>query len=326
MGPADTNELHYDAPSGCPDKTALLRAIHDRAPQGYPSADNRAFHVRIERAGDELHGRLEIERNGHVLSVREIRDTTCEVVTTAVAVFIALALDPATESPTTEEPEPPEQTVPTPAPPPSPPPPNPCESSPTRDRCQAGIGDAGSPLSSVFHPSPALGGRVHAGGITRFAPGALLAPELRLSWGWSQLTESPPRGGGQVSFPDGSGYEACVLFGLAPLVAAPCVGFEAGQLGATTRNLPHAGGTNESWYAPTAIVRPGWFLADWLSLEAEVGVLFPMTRASSSSPTRNGPCIASRRSRSAPQLGFEFGLLCPEFSLFLACNQKYFRE
>ena len=27
-------------------------------------------------------------------------------------------------------------------------------------------------------------------------------------------------------------------------------------------------------------VRPGWFLADWISLEADVGALLPLTRAS----------------------------------------------
>ena len=282
-------DLRYDAPAECPARSDVVRAIHDRAPRGFLAADDRSFHVHIERTDDAYRGRLQIERGGRVLSVREIRDATCEVVTTAVAVFVAIALDPAEASSS----EPPSPDVPSPSPAPEQPsaavngkqnkPARPVPRAPaaaTAERPMAGwYWGAGLGVSSVFHPSAALGARVHAE-ITRFAPGALLAPELRLSWGWTQLTETPPRGGeAQFRFQTAR-VEACALFQRAAISLAPCAGFEAGLLSATTRDLPRAGGTTEPWYAPMAAIRAGWFLVEWLSLEGDLGILLPLTRAS----------------------------------------------
>ncbi|MBX3200422.1 MAG: hypothetical protein KF894_19955 [Labilithrix sp.] len=271
-------DLRYEPPEGCPAREELRRAIHDRSPHGFPSADDRSFRVRIEQADGDYHGRLEIERQGRTLSVREIRGPTCDVVSTAIAVFVAIALDPAelaadVEPPSTSPPAAPAPEVPRDASPRSPTAGSVALPSP---RWHLGTGmNAGA----VLHPSAAWGGRVHAE-ITRLAAGAFLAPELRLSWGWSEFAESPPRGG-EASFRfQTARAEACALHERAPLVASACGGFEAGRLSATTRNLPRAGGTSEAWYAPTAIVRPGWFLVDWLSLEAELGVLVPLTQAS----------------------------------------------
>ena len=279
-------DLRYDAPGDCPSRSDVVRAIHDRAPRGFPAADDRSFHVRIEHADDEYHARLDIERNGHVVSVREIHDAACEVVTTAIAVFVAIALDPAEASST----EPPSPELPSPQAASHPPnenvkadetprgPPVPATTSAARPMAGWYWG-AGLGASSVFHPSAALGARVHAE-VTRLAPAALLAPELRLSWGWTQLTERPPRGGeAQLRFQTARA-EACASLHRQPFSLAPCAGFEVGLLSATTRDLPRAGGTTEPWYAPMAAVRAGWFLAEWLSLEADGGVLFPLTRGS----------------------------------------------
>ena len=278
-------DLRYEPPEGCPGREELTRAIHDRAPHGFPSADDRSFRVRIERANSDYQGRLEIERKGRTVSVREIRGSTCDVVSTAIAVFVAIALDPAELSADAE--------------PPAPAPPRPPEremqrvtqrekeAEPPRVRAAASAEPpqprwhlgTGMNAGAVIQSSAAWGGRVHAA-IARFAAGARLAPELRLSWGWSEFAEAPPRGG-EASFRfQTARAEACALLERAPLVASACGGFEAGRLSATTRNLPRAGGTKEAWYAPTAIVRPGWLLVDWLSLEAELGVLFPLSRAS----------------------------------------------
>lgn len=277
-------DLRYEAPGDCPARDDVVRAIHDRAPRGFLSADDRSFYVHIERADEGYRGRLEIQRGGHLLSAREIRDAACEVVTTAVAVFVAIALDPAETSST----EPPAREVPGPRPavhrtkrkggPPRPAPPAPA-AFPTGRPMAGWYWGAGLGVSSVFRPSVALGARVHAA-VARYAPGALLAPELRVSWGWTQLTESPPRGGeAQLRFQTARA-EACASFHRAAISLAPCAGFEAGVLGATTRNLPRAGGTKEPWYAPMVAVRAGWFLVEWLSVEADLGVLFPLTRAS----------------------------------------------
>ncbi len=277
----DAIDLRYEAPPGCPDRSELMRAIHDRAPREFLSTDDRSFRVRIERGAVEYHGRLEIARNGRVLSVREIRDATCPVVSTALAVFVAIALDPAEAS---DAVEPPSDAVTDPAP-------RPTTMAPAGHAPGAPASSAvppsmagwqwasGGNVGAVFHPSAAWGARVYAA-VTRFGAGARLAPELRLSWGFAEFTESPPRAGEAKFRFQTARAETCALLERAPLVAAACAGFEAGVLSATTRNLPRAGGTNEAFYAPTAILRPGWFVTDWLSLEGDIGVLFPLTRAS----------------------------------------------
>ena len=273
----DAIDLHYEAPPDCPDQGTLLRAIHDRAPHGFLSADDRSFRVRIERGDADYRGRLEIARSGQMLSVREIHDATCSVVTTALAVFVAIALDPTERSEGVEP-----LSAGTASAPPPPPPKGPPPAAPTPAQQPAGgwYWGSGVNVGSVFHPTPAWGGRVHAE-LTRIAGGgALLAPELRLSWGWVGFGESPPRGGEATFRFQTARAEACTLLLHAPAVAAACAGFEAGVLSATTRDLPRAGGTKEAWYAPTVILRPGWHVTDWVSLEAELGVLFPLTRAS----------------------------------------------
>jgi hypothetical protein len=274
--PEETIDLRYDASPGCPSRDELLRAIHSRAPRGLSAADDRSFRVRIEHDEADYHGRLEVERKGRVLSVREIRGETCEVVSTALAVFVAIALDPAEllgpvePSASTATPAAPPPKVATPPTPPAGAMPRPA---PPAARWHWG---AGLDLRSVLHPSVAWGGRVE-GAIARFAPGAHLAPELRLSWGWADFSETPARGG-EASFRFHTGrVEACGQLERAPLALAGCAGFEAGRLTATTRGLPRSGGTTEGWYAPTVTLRPGWFLAEALALEAELGVLVPLT-------------------------------------------------
>ncbi len=277
---SDAIDLRYEAPSECPDRSDLLRAIRDRAPRGFLSTDDRSFRVHIERASDEYQARLEIERKGRVLSVREIRDPACNVVTTAVAVFVAIALDPAEATSDEEQASPPPRVLDV----------SPTEKTKAPERTVSALNHpelpsggwywgSGLDASAVFHPAMALGARVHAE-IARLVPGALFAPELRLSWGWNELGESPPRGGEATFRFQTARAEACALYQRPPYLVAPCAGFEVGFLSATTRGLPRAGGTTEPWYAPTFAVRPGWFLTDWFSLEADVGVLVPLTQAS----------------------------------------------
>jgi hypothetical protein len=278
QSPGEAIRLDYEASPGCPERSELLTAIHDRARRGWSAADDRSFRVRIDGADGGYRGRLEISRKGRVLSVREIRGSTCEVVGTAMAMFVAIALDPAQRS-ASSEPPPDEAATPT----------SPPRTITPAPRTQAAVlvqrptpgwyWGTGLDVASVLHPSVAWGGRVHAA-LVRFAAGALLAPELRLSWGWADFAESPARGGEATFRFETARAEGCALIGRAPLVVSGCAGFEVGLLRATTRDLPRAGGTADPWYAPMATVRPGWFLSDWFSLEAELGVLFPLTRGS----------------------------------------------
>lgn len=265
-------DLRYEAPTGCPGRDEVLRAIQARAPRTLPSADDRSFRVHIERvASGDYRGRLEVARHGRVLSVREIREETCEFVSTAIAMFVALALAPGATDEDADAVSPAPSTRA--GPPDSSPPPRAVNAvMPARWFWGNGLA-----LASVMHPSIGWGGRVSAE-IVRFEPQAQVGPALRVSWGWSDFSERP-EGGGEVAFRFRTArVDGCALLDRPPLTAAGCAGFEAGTLDALTRRLTRADATSASWYAPVAAVRPGWRVVEWMSLEAEVGVLFPLTR------------------------------------------------
>lgn len=271
----DELDLRYDAPSECPGRDVLLSAIRERAPQGWSSADDRSFRVVVERVDGAYRGRLDVERKGALLSTREIGGPTCSVVSTALAVFVAIALDPAER----EQELAAEPAVVAEAPPPkAKPSPVTATRFPRRETPHWYLG-TGVNADALFHPSSAWGARVHAE-VARLSPGTLLAPELRVSWGFAELVDHPPHGGEATVRFETIRPEACALLEHVPLTVSACAGFDLGWLRATTRDLPRAGGTTVAWSAPTATLRPGWFLLDWLSLEAEIGVLFPLTRAS----------------------------------------------
>lgn len=281
-------DLRYDAPPECPGRDALLSAIRERAPQGWSSADDRSFRVLVEPVDGAYRGRLDVERKGALLSTREIGGPTCSVVSTALAVFVAIALDPAEREQEVVGKAPVPEPPPPPPPPPLPPPPPAQQTKPSPVVVTAvpprrvkphWYWGTGVNADGLFHPSSAWGARVHAE-ITRLGPGTRLAPELRVSWGFAELVDHPPHGGEATVRFETIRPEACAVVEHVPLTAAACAGFDLGWLRATTRDLPKAGGTTVAWAAPTATLRPGWFLVDWLSLEAEIGVLFPLTRAS----------------------------------------------
>ncbi|AKU94851.1 hypothetical protein AKJ09_01515 [Labilithrix luteola] len=239
-------DLRYHAPSECPRRDVLLSAIRERAPRGWSAADDRSFDVRIERVAGGYRGRLDVERKGTRLSTREIGGPTCDVVSTALAVFVAIALDPA-ERQREEEAPPSSAVVETPpvveAPPtsrrPAPLPVTaPAVGGGPRQHWYWGSGVS---ANAIFNPSSAWGARVHAE-VARLGPGTRLAPELRVSWGFAELVDRPPHGGVATVRFETFRPEACALIERVPLTVGACAGLDLGWLRATTRDLPRAGG------------------------------------------------------------------------------------
>lgn len=282
-------DLTYEAPAECPPRSDLLGELQRRVdPSWRTGLDRRSFVVRIERLPQgTFAGRLGVARASGTTQTREFRADTCRAVSTALVVFIAIALDPANAEPEAEPPP-----TPPPPPPPAPPPPATTPQAPSKPpRREPPPRARARPLPSAWvwssavsgaylrAPGGALGARIDAQ-LARSISGSRIAPALRLSWGFADLEELP-RDGGRASFRFQTlRASACAVVSLAPtpLTVAPCAGIDAGALDATSDDLPQVGHASAAWYAAAGAVRLSWAVLPWLSLEGEVGFLAPFTR------------------------------------------------
>jgi hypothetical protein len=89
--------LTFAAPPACPDEqafTAELRARTSRARLAWPGEPARTFRVTITRNQGATLGNLTIEETGGSSAVREVTGKTCPEVVSALALVMALAIDP----------------------------------------------------------------------------------------------------------------------------------------------------------------------------------------------------------------------------------------
>ncbi|MDF2694282.1 MAG: hypothetical protein K0S65_2665, partial [Labilithrix sp.] len=275
-------DLVYTAPSECPSRAELERQVHARVPATWlTGADTRRFEVHIVRDEQGYTGRLDVRGPGHEPNVREIRAATCQAVSTSVAVFLAIALDPSNEDEDLAESSESEET--TPSIPEG-------ATSPKRRRKSgpkpsAPLQPAHWTWSSGFHvthlraPAPAWGGRVHAE-LARVPARSFVAPAARLSWGWADFSLFPNRAGEAKFRLRSARAEGCARFMFAPFAVAPCLAFDVGELAATAPELPRGGHATTVWVAAGATLRGTWSPVRWLSVEADVGFLAPFGRTS----------------------------------------------
>ena len=115
--------LQYEAPSGCPDEQAFYAAIEARTALVRPAREGetaRVFRVRVtvDRSGSV--GELRAVEEGRDTTGRRVEAPTCDEVVQALALTVALSIDPmASIAPTRPPPAPPASSS---APPPPPPP------------------------------------------------------------------------------------------------------------------------------------------------------------------------------------------------------------
>jgi hypothetical protein len=295
-GAAARLHLRYAAARGCPSREDFLVALESRIQTSWVDrADTRSFDVRVVQRPDRGYtGRLEIHRPDRTSSVREIHDASCRAVTTSLAVFIAIAVDPASEpsgasgasgaeSPETaqpeEEPQPKDELASVPALP----------TAPVVTRLHAPAYEAapaertlwtwstGYALGHLHAPSAGWGGRLHSE-VARGDERGHFIPALRASWGWSDFSTLPALAGKARFRLKSARLEGCVRFGLPPFVAATCAGVDVGTLTATTPELPPFLPVTTQWWAATGMLRAAWLMAPWLALELSAGVLAPFER------------------------------------------------
>jgi hypothetical protein len=84
-------ELRYDAPAGCPERSAFEAEILERTPNvrlGAPA--HRVFAVAIEPTADGFRGALVVDQ----VADKELAARSCDDLATALALVTALAIDP----------------------------------------------------------------------------------------------------------------------------------------------------------------------------------------------------------------------------------------
>jgi len=85
--------VSWSAPAGCPSEQALLRALRDELSAAPPTGlAELSVAVAITRRDGEFVLKLGVER-GSALSVREVRDRSCEGVILAAALTLAMAVE-----------------------------------------------------------------------------------------------------------------------------------------------------------------------------------------------------------------------------------------
>ncbi|MDF2695501.1 MAG: hypothetical protein K0S65_3884, partial [Labilithrix sp.] len=249
-------DLVYEAPPQCPARREVLDELRTRADPSWRAdfdrqRERRSFNMRIERRKDgTFSGRLEVTRPGHAPTLKEFQAGTCRAVSSALNLFIAIALDPTTsddDAPATESRMPgPVATEPMPppdahAPSPARPPPS-VPAARTRPRRSAWVLSSELGFAYVRAPRDAWGARV-SGQVARVVDGARVAPAFRLSWGFADFEELPPDGG-KANFRFTTGRAAaCALVALdpVPVAVAPCVGFDFGSLAARSSDIVRVG-------------------------------------------------------------------------------------
>lgn len=302
---AEPIQLAYSVPPGCPDRAAFeahVRALTAKARFEVASPGARTFDVRIE-AGAPLRGTMLVVRGNEVEGRRVVQADRCSDVDDALALMVALAIDPqaslapvsagsaapaasiAPAAPSASA-TPVVQPVPPPAPPPPPPPP--------RQSTRVAQDDSRSGLLPTRHPETLSIGLdlAVASGV---APGMLVAPSPYVEWRSRSTSLFAPAlqlafvrtsssavdvAGGAASFTWTVGrLDGCGL-GWSPIASLHllgCARVEAGVVDAVGSGIVGAHGSTKAWFAAGPLARVEWAFVPPLYLDADVAPMFHVT-------------------------------------------------
>jgi len=310
--PIEPIRLTYRASGDCPDAAqfgAGVRARTARVRFAGPQEAARVFDVTVD-AGPPATGRVAISQGDQAVGTRSVRGDTCSEVADAIALVVALAVDPRA-SPTPGSPLPaslpmlPEALppVPRPDPPVTPisatprlvarPVPPPGDPAHPQDRPTSGAGTAPN------HPHTAGLGASHAAFAgadfvvaTGVFPSALLAgapfagwrangsrwldPSLRVAFLRAGTDPFAIPTGGTATFVITVGrLDACpVAWRHVSVRATACARLEAGALDAAGGSIAAARSSLRPWLAAGLLAHAEWSLAPPFFLDLEGGALF----------------------------------------------------
>lgn len=316
-------KLIYRVPPGCPDKSAFLEVVTARTQRARFVDDDdaaRRFTLEIWRQKAGYRGSLAIEEPGaegtRRAPRRELAGARCEDLVRALALFTALAIDPAAESPSTvasPQSAPEEPTRPPPLPPPAPRPP-PAPPAPTTPKTASAPERIGTKRGRTWTAGGGSGVFI-AGGIARSmmasahpvieiaSSGPLFSPSVRAGLVWA-TSSAQPAGPAELVL----GLRAIVLSGCplrVPIGSAVglrlCAAVEGGALALRPSGIERVRSPVNPWLAIDPLARlEVRLLPGGLALEAEGGVAVPFTHLRSY--VNPGPIIAD-----TDAIGLRFG-------------------
>jgi hypothetical protein len=285
--------LEYRRGPGCPDRAEFIEQVRARTSkadfvEGTPGA--RLFIVSSSAEDGHAVGSVTIGEAGSAGAPRLVSGKTCSDVVSALALILALAIDPRASSAPSPAPAAPRQTpAPTnnaaPATAPAPPTESAPRSLPSSEPAPAGArwGIVGAHLDGSLgldaQPIPLVGASAF------FEAGTMLSGPwvfaLRASGSYAASpTLHASQGSARFTAWTG-GLDLCPLR-LAPAdrwFIEPCMGFEAGQLyaeGIGDSSIVHTTAANRPWLAVREVARAGLAIGDRWQLELDLALVQPL--------------------------------------------------
>jgi hypothetical protein len=273
-----TYELEYSAEPGCPAQSELVREVASRTrnAEHVASGGERRFVVRLSRSGAQAEGELVL---GALEAPRRVSGTTCEAVVEAMALIVAVVLDPALIL----DLNPP---APEPAPAPVWPPSAPTESSTPLAMFPTGA----EPLSAAVLLLGG-GGWIVSGPAPRALFGASVFGQIAAGSGGPALravlshatTGTVEVGSGAALFELSSiRLEGCLGgLGRGGFELAGCLDLEGGRIraeGLSRGDVRDTQVSNRLWLEAGLVTRLSWSPADPLRIELSGGAGVPLSR------------------------------------------------
>lgn len=297
IAPVDVDRIEWHAPAECPDDAAVEARVGELL-GATPTASERAT---ADVVGDHEGWTVELSTfiDG-AKQTRSLRADDCVVLAEAVAVVVAVALDPvavATNEASAEGPRVPEPAIESPA-----------SAAPVVDRAKP------VPHSASAAPRRrtwSFGVRVEGGYGIGTAPGGtgLAGLALFAQTGRARIEIEGRWYGPREILEDGAGARTqlgtaaalgCLELGRAVVTAPLCLGFEAGALRARGVELPAPQTVHFPWAAPVAraalAARVHARVRMWLALEGAVLVVRPQLQQGFDAPEVlwTAPPVAAR--------------------------------
>ncbi|HEX2678409.1 MAG TPA: hypothetical protein VHM19_17275 [Polyangiales bacterium] len=289
--PSKRASIWYRTTAGCPEGEAFLRVLEARQVQGRLAAVGERIDfvvtLGVDREGRKS-GVLERQTAQGAVALRKVEDASCEQVADALALTLALSIDPAWVEPepapaAAEPPAPKEDVAPVsdakPAPPPPSPapatlPPPPTAAEPPPRTAQVSLGAQGFGTSGTVSgllPGAALFAELELDGSSS------LQPALRLALSGAFATSRFGASDVQLRVLSARA-QACPLWvGGRVLRARPCAALDVGQI--RSSGSGRAGRVDSGLFlAADAGARLTWQAFRELAFEAELGAAIPITR------------------------------------------------
>jgi hypothetical protein len=308
--------LEYHAPAACENDSQFFVRARSRAPRmrlARPSERARMFVVDIEQRKGRTLGRLTVRNPEGRQTVREIEAKDCSEAVDALALVMALAVNPrAADAPAAVSPRtadaPPAPETPRPAPTalpdepvaPAPTPQPTAPSATTRPPIPSSNVSADAPETaasasprdtgwafraglsalgvSAIAPEPLLGGRA-SGELVHLAT-EVIAPSFRASVGYATHAGFVVDGGTAHFAYAGTNLEICPLRlpAAGPLLLRPCAMADVGLVFARGTETIAERGDTRPWVALGGGGRLEWALGRRVGLDLDVGCTFPIWR------------------------------------------------